>query len=84
MEKIARRLFPKHAPAQRAPITEDEKAAMRADILKGEIIEDVAQKHGVKPFRVGQICRAEIARRRDAFQNEAEAPAPSFDSEAAF
>jgi hypothetical protein len=84
MEKIARRLFPSRAPAQRPPITEDEKEAMRLEILNKEDIKAVAQKHGVTPARVGQICRAEIARLRNAFQSEAEAPAPSFDSEAAF
>lgn len=88
LEKIAKRLFPGRVPAyreDRGPITEDEKAEMRREIFLQDI-KAIADKHGITPARVGQICRDLKLAKRTARQTEATDPAPpgGFDSEEPF
>lgn len=65
LEKIAKRLFPHRVPSRRADVilSEEKKQTIRQRVLDGADISAVASEFGIRPFRVGQLCRVEKAAR---------------------
>ncbi len=63
LEKIAKRILPDLVPEyrKRAPLTEEEKHAIRARFKATGDFHTVASEFGIGAFRVGQLCRAEKA-----------------------
>jgi hypothetical protein len=62
LEAIAKRLYPERVPPGRRnkpPLSDDKIRIIRNEYLAtGKVIE-IAKRHGIDPWRVGQICRAE-------------------------
>ncbi|MFI5117193.1 MAG: hypothetical protein ACHP8B_10915 [Terriglobales bacterium] len=84
LEEIAIQLFPDRVPSyrQRIPASEEQKEAIRKRFLEVEgDIPTVASEFGLKPYRVGQICRAEKALLAPGPEPTAESPEPSSDIE---
>ena len=63
LEKIAKKLLPNRVPQHRncAPLTEEQKAVIRARFREIGDFHTVAGEFGIEAFRVGQLCRAEKA-----------------------
>ena len=84
LEKIAKNLFPERVPQHRnhAPLTEEQKAAIRARFKEIRDFQAVASEFGIEAFRVGQLCRAEkaelIAQREQRLRAQEEKEASTF------
>jgi hypothetical protein len=76
MEKVAKELYPDRVPIGRRnkpPLPEGAIQAIRAEYLQAdysdkEVVQKIAEKHGIEPFRVGQLCRNEKHRRREEME----------------
>jgi hypothetical protein len=64
LARIAAHLFPDSVPSsmkKRAPLTPEEKEAIRKRYLAGEDCKILAEEFGIPPSQVGQLCRSEKA-----------------------
>jgi hypothetical protein len=77
LEKVAKELYPHRVPQGRSapPLSEEQKQIIRAEYLETGNAGEIAARHQIEPFLVGQLCRKEKAQReaqREARREEAE------------
>lgn len=66
LEKVAKELYPLRVPPGRhdsAPLTDEQKQAIRAEYLETGNAREIAARYQIEPFLVGQLCRKEKAQR---------------------
>jgi hypothetical protein len=90
LEAVAKRLYPDRVPPGRhnkPPLSDDKIRIIRNEYLATGKILEIAKRHHIDPWRVGQICRAEKQSRRAALNSnkggvtQAEAQSISDDSD---
>ena len=66
LEKVAKELYPHRVPQGRSapPLSEEQKQRIRADYLETGNAYEIAARHQIEPFLVGQLCRKEKAQRK--------------------
>ena len=63
LEKVAKELYPHRIPPGRIkqPLSEEQKQIIRAEYLETGNAREIAARHQIAPFLVGQICKKEKA-----------------------